>query len=92
MTPTPSKYSDVLSTDSKFDTSDLAKSLIGVLEEHEVVLSNKARDDIVSLLNRHDLKTQGVIRGRDITRLALKKKDDEIRTLKEKISKLEARR
>lgn len=92
MTPTPSKYSDVLSADSKFDTSDLARSLIGVLEKHEVVLPNKARDDIVSLLNRHDLKTQGVIRGRDITRVALKKKDDEIKSLKEKISKLEAQR
>ena len=92
MTPTPSKYSDVLSADSRFDTSELAKSLLGLLEKHEVVLPNKARDDVVSLLNRHDLKTQGIIRGRDMTRLALKKKDGEIMNLRERVANLEAQR
>ncbi|CAG8936024.1 unnamed protein product [Penicillium salamii] len=91
-TPTPSKYSDVLSAESAFDTSDLAKSLIGILENHEVVLPNKARDEAVSLLNRHDLRTQGIVRGRDMTRLALKKKDTEIANLKERVANLEARR
>lgn len=92
MTPTPSKYSNVLSAESRFDTSDLAKSLMELLEKHEVVLPNKARDDVVSLLNRHDLKTQGIIRGRDMTRLALKKKDSEISSLKVRVENLEAQR
>ncbi|KAJ5336862.1 uncharacterized protein N7506_004884 [Penicillium brevicompactum] len=92
MTPTPSKYGDVLSADSAFDTSDLAKSLMDILDKHEVVLPNKARDDVTSLLNRHDLKTQGIIRGRDMTRLALKKKDTEIANLKERVANLEAQR
>ncbi|KAJ5970938.1 Zinc finger GRF-type [Penicillium vulpinum] len=90
MTPTPSKYSNVLCADSKFDTSDLAKSLLDILEKHSVVLPNKAQDEIVSLLNRQDLKTQGIIRGRDMTRLALKKKDDDIKKLQDRISNLEA--
>ncbi|KAJ5816703.1 Zinc finger GRF-type [Penicillium robsamsonii] len=92
MTPTPSKYNDVLSADSKFDTSDLAKSLLDILEIHSVVLPNKAHDEVVSLLNRQELKTQGIIRGRDITRLALKKKDDEIKKLQDRVSNLEAQR
>jgi hypothetical protein len=92
LTPTPSKYSDVLSADSRFDTSELAKSLLELMEKHEVVLPNKARKDVVSLLNRHDLKTQGIIRGRDMTRLALKKKDTEISNLKERVANLEAQR
>ncbi|CAG7918667.1 unnamed protein product [Penicillium olsonii] len=92
MTPTPSKYSDVLSAESAFDTSDLAKTLIGIMEKHEVVLPNKARNEVVSLLNRHDLKTQGIIRGRDMTRLALKKKDTEIANLKQRVATLEAQR
>ncbi|KAJ5154278.1 Zinc finger GRF-type [Penicillium coprophilum] len=92
MTPTPSKYNDVLSADSKFDTSDLAKSLLDILEKHSVVLPNKAHDEVVSLLNRQDLKTQGIIRGRDMTRLALKKKDEDIKKLQNRVSSLEAQR
>ncbi|KAJ5472646.1 hypothetical protein N7530_006647 [Penicillium desertorum] len=92
MTPTPSKYNDVLSADSKFDTSDLAKSLLDILEKHSVVLPNKAQDEVVSLLSRQELKTQGIIRGRDITRLALKKKDGEIKKLQDRVSNLEAQR
>jgi hypothetical protein len=92
LTPTPSKYSDVLSADSRFDTSELSKSLLELLERHEVVLPNKARDEVVSLLNRQDLKTQGIIRGRDLTRLALKKKDSEISNLRERVANLEALR
>ncbi|KAJ6146064.1 hypothetical protein N7497_008046 [Penicillium chrysogenum] len=92
MTPTPSKYNDVLSADSRFDTSDLAKSLLDILEKHSVVLPNKAQDEVVSLLNRQELKTQGIIRGRDMTRLALRKKDGEIKKLQDRVSNLEAQR
>ncbi|KAI3133610.1 hypothetical protein CBS147326_4722 [Penicillium roqueforti] len=92
MTPTPSKYNDVLSADSKFDTSDLAKSLLDILEKHSVVLPNRAHDEVLSLLNRQDLKTRGIIRGRDMTRLALKKKDGEIKKLQDRVSNLEAQR
>ncbi|CAG8910133.1 unnamed protein product [Penicillium egyptiacum] len=92
MTPTPSKYNDVLSAESKFDTSDLAKSLLDILEKHSVVLPNNAYDEAVSLLNRQELKTQGIIRGRDMTRLALKKKDGEIKKLQDRVSNLEAQR
>jgi hypothetical protein len=92
MTPTPSRYNNVLSADSAFDTSDLATSLLGLLEKQEVVLPNKARDEVVSLLNRQDLKMKGIVRGRDMTRLALKKKDDEISKLRERVANLEAQR
>ena len=36
--------------------------------------------------------TQGIIRGRDMTRLALKKKDEEIKKLQGRVSNLEAQR
>lgn len=92
MTPTPSKYNDVLSADSKFDTSELARSLLDMLDKHCVVLPNKAREEVISLLNIQDMKTQGIMRGRDITRVALKKKDEEIKKLQDRISNLEAQR
>ncbi|KAJ5306445.1 hypothetical protein N7508_005460 [Penicillium antarcticum] len=92
MTPTPSKYSDILYADSKYDMTDLSKSLLDVLDKHSVVLPSHAQKEMVSLLNQHDLRTKGISKGRDMSRLLLKKRDDEIVRLKERISNLEAQK
>ncbi|OGE54609.1 hypothetical protein PENARI_c006G11411 [Penicillium arizonense] len=92
MTPTPSKYSDVLYTDSKYDMTDLSKSLLDVLDKHSVVLPSHAQREMVALLNQHDLRTKGISKGRDMARMLLKKRDDEIVKLKERISNLEAQK
>lgn len=91
-TPTPSRYHNVLSTTSKMDLSDLAKEVTTLLEKYEVVLPNRARDELVELLDRQDLKSKGIIRGRDMLRNSLKKKDEEIARLKERILNHEAQR
>merc|ERR1712070_1221672 len=49
------------------------------------VLSN-----LRSILSKHDLKSQGVTRGRDISRLALKSKEAKIAELQKRIESLEA--
>lgn len=90
MTPTPSKYRDVLSADTKADSSNLAKEAIATLDKLDVVLPNRARDGLVELLNRQELRMTGIVRGRDIARASVKKKDGEIAQLKERISNLEA--
>ena len=54
------------------------------------MLPNQAYDELVELLNRYDLKMRGVNRARDILRVAMKKKDDEILRLKEKNTNLQA--
>jgi hypothetical protein len=92
MTPTPSKYSDVLYADSKFDMTDLSKNLLDVIDNHNVVLPSHAQKEMVSLLNQHDLRTKGISKGRDMARMLLKKRDDEIVKLKERISNLEAQK
>lgn len=92
MTPTPSKYSDVLYADSKYDMTDLSKSLLDALDKHSVVLPSHAQREMVSLLNQHDLRTKGISKGRDMARMLLKKRDDEIVKLKERISNLEAQK
>jgi hypothetical protein len=43
-------------------------------------------------LSKHDLKFQGVVKGRDISRLALKAKDAKIMELQARIASLEAER
>lgn len=91
-TPTPSRYTSVLSAPSHSDNSELATSALALLDRHDVVLPRKAKDELVALLNKHELRAQGIVRGRDITRLALKKKDDKIKELNERIQGLEAQR
>ena len=92
MTPTPSKYRNVLSADSKSDMSDLAKQATALLDKHDVVLPNSARDELLEVLNIHDLKLSGTMKGRDAVRMALEKekhnrKEEELR-LREEIVKL----
>jgi hypothetical protein len=90
LTPTPVRNRDALSSDSRLEESDLSKSASAVLDKHGVVLPNQAYDELVELLNRYDLKMRGVNRARDILRVAMKKKDDEILRLKEKNTNLQA--
>lgn len=92
MTPTPSRYTNALSADSGAEISEFAGQALKLLEGHNVMLSRKAQDDLVSLLNTHDLKTKGISRGRDISRIALKKKDEQIMRLNERVQSLESQK
>lgn len=85
MTPTPSKYRDVISGDSNANRSDLAKDALAILDKHSVVLPNIALNELVALLDRQELKTKGIIQGRDMSRKALKKKEEQIGMLNERI-------
>lgn len=92
MTPTPSKTRDVLSTATKGQHSDLSREAIDLLERNDVVIPNRARDLLVDLLDRQELKTKGIRQARDMARNLLHKKDKEIASLQERLSNLEAQR
>ena len=70
----------------------LATQAVTLLEAHKVQLNQAAKDDLRSLLDRHDLKAQGVTRGREITRIALQKKEEKVKELMGRIEALEAER
>lgn len=91
-TPTPRRYRDVLSAEGSSDMSSLSSNVLLILDHHDVVVPTVARDKVAALLDQQYLKTQGIIRGRDISREALKKKDEEIKSLKERIESLESER
>ena len=55
-------------------------------------LSSDVREKVVEVLNRHELRFQGIGRGRDISRVAIKAKDKQIAELQARISGLEAER
>lgn len=92
MTPTPSRYTNALTADSGSEISEFAGQALKLLESYNVMLPRKAQDDLVSLLNTHDLKAKGISRGRDISRIALKKKDEQIMKLNERVQSLESQR
>ncbi|KAL4810188.1 hypothetical protein BDV18DRAFT_150497 [Aspergillus unguis] len=94
LTPTPKRYKDAGSVAESplASSSDLTAQVSRILEGHGVTVPAGAREELRDLFSRHELKTQGVIRGRDISRVALRKKDEQIARLNERITMLEAQR
>lgn len=95
LTPTPTRYKDAIPGigESPLATpSDLAVQVSKILEGHGVDVPVAARAELKELLNRHELKAKGILRGRDISWNALKNKDEEIARLNERISMLESQR
>ena len=67
----------------------MAHQAITLLENKGVVIARSTQEELAALLNRHEMKMQGVIRGRDVTRMALRKREEEVEWLRERIDGLE---
>lgn len=78
----PTRHKDALS-DPGDSAATLTKDALAALSSVDIP------PDILSklrgILSKHDLKTQGIIKGRDISRLALKAKDAKIKELETKV-------
>lgn len=100
-TPTPTKYTNPLTTTTSMIQSSpsnsqpgatattLAHQAITLLENKGVVIARSTQEELAALLNRHEMKMQGVIRGRDVSRMALKKREEEVEWLRERVDGLE---
>lgn len=85
----PTRHKDALINPAD-DTSSLTSEILASLSSLSMpagTLSN-----VRSILTKHDLRTQGIKKGRDISRLALKAKDAKIAELQARIASLEADR
>lgn len=95
LTPTPTKnprQSFTVESPSQINTTSLSHEAISLLERQSVVIPRSTQEELVELLDRHELRDKGIVRGRDVTRAALKQRDEEIVKLKEKIAGLERQR
>jgi hypothetical protein len=72
------------------EPSSLASRALKILRNSDSQVSSLVENELVDLLNKYDLRTQGIIKGRDITRLAVQAKDRKIAELQARISALEA--
>lgn len=86
-TPVRGKLQDVIPPPSN---SNLAADALRILGGNK--LPSEVEQELVQLLNKHDLRTQGIAKGRDITRLALSNKEKKIAELEARIAGLEAER
>jgi hypothetical protein len=83
----PNRYRDALANPAD-SSSSLTNEALATLAGTSIppsVLSN-----LRGILSKHDLKTQGIVKGRDISRLALKAKEAKIVELQARIASLEA--
>ncbi|EGD96185.1 hypothetical protein TESG_03638 [Trichophyton tonsurans CBS 112818] len=98
-TPTPSRftssplfYHSAERINKKSRYCETTAKALGILEAHKINITPKAKEELTELLDRHDLKTLGIIKGRDISRLAIKSREKRIEALESRISILEAER
>jgi len=95
-TPTPIRFASTpLINQPAAETQphcQLISQTLTLLASHHISLPPSAEQDLINLLNMHDLRAQGIARGRDISRLAIRKKDERIQALIGRIEVLEAER
>jgi hypothetical protein len=88
-TPAQGRAQDDQMQGAAAEPSDLAKSALDILRKNPLALSPSVERDLVDLLNRHDLRTQGILNGREITRLAVTAREKRIAELQNRITGLE---
>jgi len=87
-TPTPIRYRDIPPTQD----SELASEVLKSLESHDVSLPVDSRDAVKSICNKHVLYTKGIMKGRDVSRAMVRRKDERIAELQGEIEGLKAER
>ncbi|KAK3059176.1 hypothetical protein LTR09_000742 [Extremus antarcticus] len=85
----PTRYRDALHNPAD-SASSLTGEVLATLSSVKVPLD--VRESLRSICTKHDLRYQGVIKGRDISRLAIKAKDAKITELQARIASMEADR
>jgi len=89
-TPTPSRFHNPLATSST--SSSFTSEVFTLFNSGSAYLPQETANQVRSILDNHDLKYQGVVKGRDIVRLALKARDAKVAELNARIASLEAER
>jgi len=96
VTPTPARFRDVNHTSEPIESMsdlkdyDITREVMELLKEQS--LGEEVATKLRQVLNRYALKTQGIARGRDITRMALKTKESTIAGLEQRILELQNER
>lgn len=91
VTPSPSRFRDS-SADASSPRSTLSVDVFAALNDSSVPLPADLTSKLREVLTRHELRIQGVVKGREITRLALKAREAKVAELQATVANLEAER
>ncbi|OAX78990.1 hypothetical protein ACJ72_06694 [Emergomyces africanus] len=80
------------STTGPQKTGTIVSQTLSLLAKHDILMTPAAKRELVSLLNMEYLRTQGIIKGKDILRAAVQSRDAQIQRLRGRIEVLEAER
>ena len=89
-TPTPMRFKDI--APSTAGNASLATEILKILKSANVPLPPNTLDDIRDICNKQSLFTHGVIKGRDISRSLISKRDEKIVELQSNIEALQSER
>ena len=89
-TPTPVRFNDVAATATA--GSSFAAEILRTLKSAQVALPSNVRDEIRDICNKQSLFTHGVIKGRDISRSLIAKRDEKIVELQGTIEAMQSER
>ncbi|PNS18516.1 hypothetical protein CAC42_5055 [Sphaceloma murrayae] len=94
--PTTGRFRDAMRSPPgetiALSSSTLSTEVLELLKTSGVTLPERVRADLTSTLSRHEMKLQGVIKGRDLVRTALRSKEGQLVELKGRVAGLEAER
>jgi hypothetical protein len=85
----PARYRDALHNPADSGSS-LTSEVLAALSTTNI--SSDVRETLRSICTKHDLRYQGVVKGRDVSRLAIKAKDAKITEIQARIASIEADR
>lgn len=86
-TPTPSRITSLPDEEGNYYITSVVLSIL-----QDASMTAEVKQNVQQTLNSYALRVSGIERGRDVTRIALKKKDEKIVELGQKIQQLEEER
>ena len=88
-TPTPLRYRDIPPAQ---ETELATEILVSLQTSLSAPLYAEARENIKNICNRHVMYTKGILKGRDVSRAMVKKKEEQIVELQNEIEGLKTER
>ncbi|KAI9764489.1 MAG: hypothetical protein M1840_008415 [Geoglossum simile] len=96
--PSPTAFPTPITTPAnrtlftKQDANPLASEILALLESHSISLPPATTIALTQICTTHTLRAQGIARGRDVSRDALREKEKVVRELRQRMQELEAER
>lgn len=88
--PSPVRFKDGIAQPG--ETAQMSDDILGILKKGNVTLSSHTTEEIVTFCRKQMLYTQGLVKGRDLSRKGIQKKQEKITELQGIVEGLQAER